>query len=74
MKLLKYLLVASTALSLLGCAGNARDVKVTKGEPIVQYADQVEIKYLGAGGHLIRRGKDVLIVEDIIDSGNTLSR
>lgn len=74
MKLLKYLLVASTALSLLGCAGNARDVKVTKGEPIVQYADQIEIKYLGAGGHLIRRGKDVLMTAPFFSNPSSLAQ
>ncbi len=74
MKLLKYLLLASTAIGLLGCAGNARDVKLTKGESIVQYADQVEIKYLGAGGHLIRRGKDVLMTAPFFSNPSMLEQ
>ena len=74
MKLLKYLLLASTAIGLLGCAGSARDVKLTKGEPIVQYADQVEIKYLGAGGHLIRRGKDVLMTAPFFSNPSSVAQ
>ncbi len=74
MKLLKHLLAAMTALSLIGCAGSVRDVKVTKGDPVVQYADQVEIRYLGAGGHLIRRGKDVLLTAPFFSNPSMLEQ
>lgn len=74
MNLLKYMFAAVTAISLVGCAGSIKEVKVTKGEPVVQYADQVEIKYLGAGGHLIRRGKDVLLTAPFFSNPSMLEQ
>ncbi|MFO1379165.1 MAG: hypothetical protein U1F63_02165 [Chitinivorax sp.] len=74
MNLLKYLLVAVATASLVGCAGSVRDVKVTKGESVVQYADQVEIKYLGSGGHLIRRGNDVLMTAPFFSNPSMLEQ
>ena len=51
-----------------------QDVKVTKGESVVQYADQVKSNYLGSGGHLIRRGNDVLMTAPFFSNPSMLEQ
>ncbi|MEW9897767.1 hypothetical protein ABWL39_03930 [Chitinivorax sp. PXF-14] len=61
MKLLKWMLVACVAASVVACSTAPKNQKLVKGPATVQYKDQVEVKYLGGGGVLLKRGDDMVM-------------
>lgn len=62
---MRSILLCCIVIALCACAGTTADLPVyTGGSPLPArdpaYATTVQVKYLGAGGVLIRRGSDVL--------------
>jgi hypothetical protein len=60
-------------LFLAGCAGSIANLLVYPGSPEIpccepDYYRHVQIKYLGAGGYLIRRGDDVLLTAPLFSN------
>ncbi|WP_137937335.1 hypothetical protein [Chitinivorax sp. B] len=61
MKYVRAVAVVLITACLAACSTAPKNQKLVKGPAQTQYEDQVEIKYLGGGGLLLKRGQDAIL-------------